>query len=348
MFSSPHFSTHFPIKAPFPVVTVPDPARPACCLLLTVERFPDYVLYGGPAVGQALLTELTALLRDRLPDVPITPLKDGALLCFWEGGNPHEVQTLGLLLREKQNALSLPPDLPSRLRPPRLRLIAVFSPPLPRSLLLWRALLAKNEQKPLFPDADPLLWLAARSEPQAQAAAKGAKLAETLMEAAGATPAEQTALRQAALWADMGMGCLPVSLLLSPLPLTLAEKEHLRHHVDLSQRLAAAARLTPRRPKINRSPPRAGRRRRLSPRSGRIRIASRGAAAPSHQRLRRSANGFSLAAKSASRRRSFPNQTMGREKIQQQNSSLFLSIAARNLQEKRNTAKFFLTNHCLP
>lgn len=245
MFSSPHFSTHFPIKAPFPVVTVPDPARPACCLLLTVERFPDYVLYGGPAVGQALLTELTALLRDRLPDVPITPLKDGALLCFWEGGNPHEVQTLGLLLREKQNALSLPPDLPSRLRPPRLRLIAVFSPPLPRSLLLWRALLAKSEQKPLFPDADPLLWLAARSEPQAQAAAKGAKLAETLMEAAGATPAEQTALRQAALWADMGMGCLPVSLLLSPLPLTLAEKEHLRHHVDLSQRLAAAARLTP-------------------------------------------------------------------------------------------------------
>lgn len=241
MFSSSHFTA----ETSFSSLAAPDPAHPACCLLLTAECFSDYLLYGGPAVGQALLTELTAFLRDRLPTAPITPFPDGSLLCFWEGGTPREARKLGILLREKQSAFSLPSHLPSYLRPPRFRLIAAFSPPLPRSLLIWRMLLAKEEHTPFFPEKDPLRWLAARSESRAQAAAKGAKLAEILLSTAGAAATQLEDLRQAALWADMGMGCLPSCLLLSPLPLTLAEKEQLRQHVDFSERLAAAAHLTP-------------------------------------------------------------------------------------------------------
>ncbi|MGI5824295.1 MAG: HD-GYP domain-containing protein [Bacillota bacterium] len=224
---------------------------PLCCMLVVVEKFFDYTLYGGLEAGSFIIGKILSSLRESLPeDVRVGSVGTDKFAIFAESwGEKKAASYKNKILKTIENII-LPFDLPDYLYSIKTEFVESFSPPVPERYLLQSAVLRHSEKHcPLknldfqMPADENQVFdiLSARNYHLWQAAKKTVALADQFSEVMNLSVYDTKCLHQAALWENVGLVKLPMTVILKPTPLTLTEKQIMESHVKISCQMAEAS-----------------------------------------------------------------------------------------------------------
>ena len=230
-----------------------NPAKPGLPLQLFLLSLPQpklYPLYGDELLLDTARIKLSAVCRQILPAETMILTYDRQSLIAIFPAAEATARALAYQLLDSSRQISLPGRLPYELKYLNPQLCRRQSPPdSPSQLLKLCALDLQNKMYPcglMLPNPEQLVLIFASQAPHLKfAAVATVYCCELIAKKQNWSPKQILALKTAALWQDSGLLALPLSLLLSPNPISLSQKELLHSHVGRSLALAKIHGLNP-------------------------------------------------------------------------------------------------------
>ncbi len=219
------------------------------CLLVVIDNYYDYTLYGGADAGKYITDGLVTEIQNNLPSAEAYLDVAGVnrFLVWAKKCTFSAFRRFVENLRRAAAKIEVPCSLPGYLEKINLEFAVSISPPLPERYLMQSVILRYKEKHNFFkdfnfqvPSTEDQVYdlLAKRSCILGEFVRKTVALTDSICRRLFFDSQTAEDMHNAALWSDIGIVKLPLTVMLKPIPLTLTEKKTLESHVALSCRMA--------------------------------------------------------------------------------------------------------------